>query len=195
MTWKERKTQEKRARRMKKMKGGGGNVQFSLDDQRARAHDLALAVEDHEDVVSTAAAAIRAAAHLVEAGLELVRRDVTDVGEDAQDVEEAGGEVGALQWAQGTGVCISPQVHGHDSMLQAGRRASPAKRAAALPELGFDSTVPVAWSCRELNGGGRREKGKTLGFSPTVPSRLLAEARPSAAPTAGQHTAPGGTDL
>jgi hypothetical protein len=56
--------------------------------------------------------------HLVESGLEVGLRDVADCCEHAQDIEEAGGVVTALQWADG--VCFGES--GGDSRRNQGGR-------------------------------------------------------------------------
>lgn len=78
----------------KKGRGGGGNVQFPLGDQGARAHDAAGAVLDDQDVVAAVLAGEPGEA-LGKLGLA----DVADGREDAQAVEEAAVVVGRAQGA------------------------------------------------------------------------------------------------
>lgn len=86
-------------------KGGGGNVQFPLGDQGARAHDAAGAVLDDQDVVAAVLAGEPGEA-LGEPGLA----DVADGREDAQAVEEAAVVVGR---AQGADAVAGGQGGGH----------------------------------------------------------------------------------
>lgn len=66
--------------------------QFPLNNQSASAHNLAVSVQDDQDMVPA-----RARLHLIESVLKLIFRDLSHMRQDSQHIQEAMVEIASLE--------------------------------------------------------------------------------------------------